>query len=409
MPINLTKCIIIALLAIPNALLAQQQYFVYKYNNEYGLTKLDGTTLIEGGFKSYSDQIEDYALFEDKNEKQVLIHLETGKKDVFDAFEGNSFFLENQYFANVKQQEKHFLWSQKTGERLAGPKALQNQSFQDVFMINKDYLYAISYESIYPQKPKAKPVRKAQGKTKVPPIEPLERLDPPKQVTYVYIFKNERNMPLLTKIEVDDDKLFGGKNPTSVFEFYNLKRKPKSDQGTENNYISLSAQREWNPELKPWHFYYDASFDVVCIPIEDSIRIMDGNFKVLKTIPRAEDLNEKDAVETFFRNQYPDDEVHLDHADFYPSVSMGGSARKPFWRAQKTHSDYEISYLKDDEYIPYLRVEAAEAKVTYNDYLFVKDSANNELMIQLDKATLQLPIPLKYKQQFKLEELTVQP
>lgn len=403
------KSIILALFVIPNALLAQQQFFVYKYNGLYGLTKLDGTTLIEGEFKSHDNRIKDYALFEDNNKKQILIHLETGKKDVFDEFEGNSFFLENQYFANVEQQKKHFLWSQKTGERLAGPKALQNLSFQDVYMINKDYLYAISYETIYPPTPKAKPAPKAQGKAKVPVIQPPERLSYPKQVTYVYIFKNERNMPLVNKIEVDEEKLFGGKNPNSVFDFYTLKKKPKNVKEEANSQDYIETQRTWNPEIKPWHFYYDASFDVASILLKDSIRIMDGNFKVLKTIKYTEDLNEKDAVELFFSNRYPEEEVRLSYADFSPAVGMGSSSRKAFWQIQKTDTNYEISYLKDDKYIPYLRVDAAEAKLTYDDNLIIKDSANNELLFQLDKTTLQLPIPLKYKQHFKLEELTAQP
>lgn len=406
MYLKITKIIAIALMTIPQLLLAQQQYFVFKYNKEYGLTKLDGTTLIEDGFISHNNQVNEYALFEDRNKKQILIHLETGRKDTFDKFEGNSLFLENQYFANVEQQGKHFLWSQKTGERLPVPKVLENQSFHNVYMINKDFLYAVTYEMVYP--PKAKPIKKTPSKTKVPAIQPPERLDPPKQITYVYIFKNERTMPVLSKIEVDQNKLFEGKDVTSMFNFYNMTKRPKNLKEDNSAQISILSQRTWNPEVRPWHFYYDSSFDVACIRVEDSIRVLDKNFKLLKTIAYTGRM-EKDDVANFLKSQYPNNEVSLSYADFSPSVSMGSLTRKSFWETQKKESKYEISYLKDDNYIPYLRIEAAEARVNYNDYLFIKDNANNELMVQLDKKTLQLPIPIKYKKQFKIEEQATTP
>lgn len=391
----------VIILILPSFLFSQQKYFIYKYNANFGLTSLDGTELIEGSFISHSDQIKDYALFKNKSEKQVLVHLETGKKDIFDEFDGNSIFLENQYFANVENQGQYFLWSQKTGEKLPVPKVLQKQAFQDVYMINKDFLYAISHELVYPPTPKTK--TKTAPKSKAPIIVPPEITKPPKNVTYVYIFKNERSMPVVAKIEVDDEKLFGNNSPNSLFDFYNLTKSPKDSKKDGSN-VYLAEQRSWNPELKPWHFYYDATFNIVCIDIVDNILIMDGNFKVIKTIARK-DRDERDAVKEYFETQYPTDEITLSYADFSPSVSMGGSTRKPFWQVQKKENRYEISYLKDDNYIPYLELEATEAKVGYNDNLYIKDTQNNELMLQLNKKTLALAVPSRYKQQFKIELL----
>ncbi|SKB53582.1 hypothetical protein SAMN05660841_01054 [Sphingobacterium nematocida] len=391
----------VILFILPSFLFSQQKYFIYKYNANFGLTSLDGTELIEGSFISHSDQIKDYALFKNKSEKQVLVHLETGKKDVFDEFDGNSIFLENQYFANVENQGQYFLWSQKTGEKLPVPKVLQKQAFQDVYMINKDYLYAVSQELVYPPAPK--PKAKTATKSKVPVISPPEISKPPKNVTYVYIFKNERSMPVVAKIEVDDEKLFGNNSPNSLFDFYNLTKSPKEGKTDDSN-VYLVEQRSWNPELKPWHFYYDATFNIACINILDNILIMDGNFKVLKTIARK-DRDERDAVKEYFESQYPDYDVKLSYADFSPSVSMGGSARKPFWMVQNKENQYEISYLKDDHYIPFVRLEASEAKMGYDDNLYLKDAQDNELMLQLNKKTLALPVPSAYKQQFKIQLL----
>lgn len=398
-----TRQILITILfTLPPLLFAQQKYFIYKYNANFGLTNLNGTEIIEGSFISHSDQIKDYALFKNKSEKQVLVHLETGKKDVFDEFDGNSIFLENQYFANVENQGQYFLWSQKTGEKLPVPKVLQKQAFQDVYMINKDFLYAISHELVYPPTPK--PKTKTATKSKAPIIRPPEIVSPPKNVTYVYIFKNERSMPVVTKIEVDDEKLFGSNRPNSLFDFYNLTKTSKDNKKDDDNQVYLSQQRSWNPELKPWHFYYDATFNIACINILDNILIMDGNFKVIKTIARK-DRDERDAVKEYFELQYPNDDVTLSYADFSPSVSMGGSPRKAFWQVQKKENQYEISYLKDDHYIPYIRLQATEAKMGYDDNLYMKDAQDNELMIQLNKKTLALAVPSTYKQQFKIELL----
>lgn len=398
------QTLVVLFVLLPHTIFAQHKYFVYKYNTHFGLTNVEGTELIEGKFTSHSDKITDYALFTAEDKKQVLINLETGKKDVFDEFEGNSIFLDNQYFANVENQGQHFLWSQKSGEKLPMPKALQKLSFQNVYMINKDFLYAISYEIVYPPIPKEKPVQKGKNTNKPPTITPPRKIEAPKQVTYTYIFKNERNMPLIAKIAVDDDKLFGGKQPTSVFTFYKLKKTPKSDKQGDEMQVFSASRSNWNSALKPWHFYYDAPFDVVCIPIEDSIRILDGNFNILKTIASA-DKYDRDIVEDYFKAQYPNDEVELGYADFSAPISMGGSAKKPFWQISNTESLFEVSYLQEDVYIPYLQLQAAEARIGYDNGLYLKDKDNNELMIQLSKKRDQLPVPLKYKKQFSIQEL----
>lgn len=401
-----THQILIAVIFIlPHIVFAQQKYFVFKYNNNFGMTNLDGTELIEGEFISYDDQIKDYAHFENQEGKQVLIHVMTGQKEVFDEFDGNSIFMGDQYFANVESNGKHFLWSQKTGERLSVPKILQQQSFQEVRMINKDFLYAVSYEWISPPTPKSK--TKAVTKTKISGIRPPEKIDPPappKQVTYVYIFKNERSMPLVTKIIVDDDKLFESNSPTLIFDFYNLEKIPKENTTTNNTVVYVAPGRQWNPELKPWHFYYNADFNIACINKEDSIHIMDGHFKTIKTIP-LKDRHSQDATKEYFQSEYPKDEISLSYADFSPSVSMPSSPKKPFWQIRKKENYYEIDYLKDEDYIPYLQLEASEAKIGYDNGLYIKDAQRNELMIKLNEETRLLAVPLKYKQQFKIIQL----
>ncbi|TDQ77167.1 hypothetical protein [Sphingobacterium yanglingense] len=399
---KLFQLLLVAFLTLPNYLCAQHNYFLFKYNKQYGLSNLDGTDVIEGNFTTHSDQIKNYALFGNKEKKEILIDLKTGKKEVFDRFDGNSIFLDSQYFANVERADKHFLWGQKTGEILPVPKALQGQVFQRVYMINKNFLYAVGQETVFPPQPKKKPVTRARtGTQPPPPIAPPERLDPPKQVTYVYVFKNERAMPLVTKIEVDEDRLFGSNTPTAVFDFYNLQ---KIDKEVTNDHVYLATERTWNPEIKPWHFYYDETFNIACTYNAGSFIVMDGNFKKITTIA-SEDRYDKDAIAAYFQSLYPDKEVRLDYAGFSPSVSMAGSARKPSWQVVQKDKIYEISYLKEDQYIPYLSAEAVEAKVWYDDKLYLKDENDNELTVELNRVTLQLPIPIKYKEQFKIQLL----
>ncbi|MFD2555672.1 hypothetical protein [Sphingobacterium tabacisoli] len=398
---KLFQLLLVAFLTLPNYLCAQHNYFLFKYNKQFGLTNLEGTNIIEGNFTTHNDQIKDYALFGNKEKKEFLINLKTGKKESFDYFDGNSIFVDSQYFANVEREGKNFLWGQKTGEILPVPKALQGQVFQRVYMINKDFLYAVGQETIFPPQPKKKAPTKARTGTKPPPIAPPEKLDPPRQVTYVYIFKNERAMPLITKIEVDQDKLFGSNTPTAIFDFYNLE---KIDKEKTNDMVYLATERSWNPELKPWHFYYDASFNIACTFSAGRLLVMDGNFKKITTMD-LEKYYDKDTIAAYFQSLNPDKEVRLNYAGFSPSVGMAGSARKPFWQVIQKDNTYEISYLNEDQYIPYLSAVAAEAKVWYDDKLYLKDENDNELTVELNRKTLQLPIPIKYKEQFKIQLL----
>lgn len=301
----------------------------------------------------------------------------------------------------MERADTHFLWGQKTGEILPVPQALQGQIFQSVYMINKDYLYAVGLETIFPPEPKKKPATQVRTGSKPPPIAPPERLALSKQVTYAYVFKNERTMPLLTKIEVDEDGIFGNNKPTTVFDFYNLEIIDKKVT-VDREYIV--RERTWNPEIKPWHFYYDETFNIVCSYNSGSFIVMDENFKKITTIA-SNDRNDKNTIEAYFQSLYPDKEVRLDYANFFPSVSMGSRARKPSWQLAQKDKTYEISYLKDDRYVSYLSIEAVEAKIGYDDRLYLKDEKNNELMVVLNSVTLELAIPNKYKEQFKIQYL----
>lgn len=71
-----------AVLTLPSYLCAQHNYFLFKYNEQYGLSNLDGANVIEGNFITHSDQIKNYALFGNKEKKEILIDLNTGKKGI---------------------------------------------------------------------------------------------------------------------------------------------------------------------------------------------------------------------------------------------------------------------------------------------------------------------------------------
>lgn len=89
---------------LPCLLYSQQKFFLYRYNDQYGLSDKTGTQVITGNFIRSNEYLDKQILFDTKDNKNVLVNLETGEQKIFDEFIANSLFLENQYFANVEDR-----------------------------------------------------------------------------------------------------------------------------------------------------------------------------------------------------------------------------------------------------------------------------------------------------------------
>ncbi len=386
---------------LPCLLFAQQKFFLYRYNDQYGLSDKTGTQVITGNFIRSNEYLDKQILFDTKDNKNVLVNLETGEQKIFDEFIANSLFLENQYFANVEDKGKSYLYSQKTGEKLEMPLAIRKQNFPRVYMLNKKFLYAIGSETIFPKTPEVKKPKTKAPASKVPAIIPEPKLEYPITLTYLYIFKNERSMPLVSKIKVDESYRYSGNEPNSIFSLYNLHKTPKNEPAKE---IEIDiVERKRTEGLVPWHFYYDESFDVAAVKNKDSLRVLDSNLKVLQTIA-IKDRSTKDILFNYLQSKYPNDDIGLSDADFYASPMMSSGNKAPYWKANKVDDHFELAFKEDDGYKTFARVEAQEAEFIRNT-LKIKDKKGNTLSFDMDWSSMAFPIPKQLKEQFKLTEI----
>ncbi len=386
---------------LPCLLFAQQKFFLYRYNDQYGLSDKTGTQVITGNFIRSSEDLENQILFDTKENKNVLVNLESGEQKTFDEFIANSIFLENQYYANVEDKGKFYLYSQKTGEKLEMPLAIRKQHLPRVFMLNKDYLYAIGSETIFPKTPEVKKPKSKASASKIPTIIPEPKLEYPISLTNLYIFKNERSMPLVSKIKVDENFRFSGNEPNSIFSLYNLHKTPKNEPAKEME-INI-VERKRTEGLVPWHFYYDESFDVAAVKDQDSLRVLDSNLKVLQTIA-IKDRSVEDILFNYLQSKYPNDDIGLSHADFFASPMMSSGNKAPYWKANKVGDHFELAFKEDDGYKTFARVEAQEAEFI-GDQLKLKDKKGNTLSFKIDWSSMAFPIPKQLKEQFKLSEI----
>mgnify|MGYP003574967602 CR=1 FL=1 len=386
---------------LPCLLFAQQKFFLYRYNDQYGLSDITGKQVITGNFIRSDEYLDKHILFDTKEQKNVLVNIETGEQKLFDEFIPNSIFLENQYFANVEDKGKYYLYSQKTGEKLEMPVAIRKQNFPRVFMLNKDYLYAIGSETIFPKTPEVKKPKSKASASKVPAIIPEPKLEYPITLSYLYIFKNERSMPLVSKIKLDEEYRTSVDNPTNFFKLFNLHKTPKNEpkKVTEINIV----ERKVTEGLVPWHFYYNETFDIAAIEVKDSIRVLDSNLKVLQTIA-IKDRSVEDILFNYLQAKYPNDEIGLSHADFFASPMMSSGNKAPYWKANKVDDHFELAFKEDDGYKTFARVEAQEAEFI-GDQLKLKDKKGNTLSFKMDWSSMAFPIPKQLKEQFKLSEI----
>lgn len=393
---------LILALFVSNSVWAQQKYYVYQYNKTYGLTDLSGSDLIEGDFTDVEDDFTDsnFVVFENKAEKYVLINLKTGKQELFDTFKPFSFYAEDEYFSFVEKNGKYYYRGRETEKIIPVPKELSNNYFSQIGMINKNYLLAISTEEV------KEPVKKSKTPVKKGVIPPPTLAPSYKEKTYVYLFKNQKSLPFIKKIEIDSDRRFSSSEANSLFTFFEVRKTPKTDKKGEVSYVTFQ-DRTYNPDLKPWHFAYESPFDIATLTVGKKLIICDSTFKVLKTVPKSEDNDASDLVKTYLTAAYPNDDINVSFGDFSPPVSMGGlgGTRKSFWDVKEKDGFSEISYLKDEQYVPYLKAKG-KAEIHSNNIIELTDEKENSLYIYLDRAHLNvLPIPQKHSTAFQITKL----
>lgn len=394
-----TLYLFIFLLAIVHHASGQQAFHVFKYNDYYGLVNNSGDKIIEGDFIEYEDynNVPNHALFETKAEKMVLINLQTGKQEIFDSYDPNCFYSEDEYFALAEKNKTYYYIGQKSGTILPIPKQLKNSYNPKLDLINKKYLCAIASETVY--KTPKKVVTKSNS-----PIKPVEPAPYPVEEKYVYIFQNKKSLPFIKKIKLED-KFYSSNSAKDIFEFYNVKHLPKKDSLEKTEMIIPTVSKSYNENLMPWHFYYDAEFNYASLAVGKDLLICDSLFKVIKIVP-LQDQTKRDAVEAYFKKTYPQDDILVDYAEFSAPVSVGmmGTRRKDFWTQSTTDGKTLLSYLKNDEYLPYMSTNSTILNLT-EEIITLQDNQGNKLTILSEYKKPMLHIPKKYIAQFDIKQL----
>ncbi|WP_177764759.1 hypothetical protein [Flavobacterium sp. I3-2] len=392
-PLIKFKFLFITALLLPILTIAQQKYFPYKYNENYGLTSEDGKETIEGNFIKYNDYnyIKGQAFFKDANKKDVLINLETGERQVFDELKPNVFYCEDEYFSIAKVGKENYFFGNKSGTKLKLPPFIKKENLDDLKMINHRFLYIVVKEKEVVKKKKT--TQSNSNFNKILKAEPE-----PKDVFYLYVLENKKTLTQINKVKITADWLDSFE---LNFHFYNYRKTPKQKDGevkTKETEI-IKIQENKTTDLLPWHFYYEEDFDIVSFNINDNLFIFDSDLKLLKTIKSVE--NERDSVEKYLTDKYPNDEVEIDNANFYP-IPMLGQVMKPFWNIRENVDYSTLTYYKNEKEIPFLNFKGTVDKYDQNELIFT-DINGNKLTVFMNLKNMNFIVPEKFKNQFGLE------
>jgi len=394
-PLIKFKFLFIIALLYPILTIAQQKYFPYKYNENYGLTSEYGKETIEGNFTKYNDynSIKGQALFEDVNNKAVLINLETGERQVFDELKPNVFYCEDEYFSIAKVGKENYFLGNKSGTKLKLPPFIKKENLDDLKMINHRFLYIVVKEKEVVKKSNKKSTKSNSNFNKIQKAEPE-----PKDVYYLYVLENKKTLKQINKVKITADWLEAFE---LNFSYYNYTKTPKqkNDEIKAKETEIIKIQENRITDLLPWHFYYKEDFEIATIKTNDNLFIFDSELKLLKTIKNPE--NKRESVEKYLTDKFPNDEIDFDFANFYPSPMIGGTV-EPYWYVQENDSYSTLSYYKNGKEIPFLKFIGTVDK-NYKYELLFTDINRNKLTVFMNLKNMTFNVPEKYKNQYRFE------
>jgi hypothetical protein len=353
------------LLLLPVFVFSQTNYYTFKYNEKFGIASDKGEITKEAIYDDLEEfnTIDNFSILKNGN-KTTVFNLINAESKEYDEYLPNEVFIENEYYALVKNNKTQFLLGQESGLIIN-----LKSKVLDIENIGVNYIIARI------ETPIAKPKKLKSGLLLPKPIDNL---------TYYQIYKNTKKFEYLKQITSIELPL--------IDDFYAVDKNP--------GIVKMIEPREF--KIKPWHHFLDNQFDYFTIKNKITFDLYNKDFILLQTIKFNElnyDSKVQSAIKLIEKNQ--NIQVYNTSLDFGPDVMDIGDPTPTFLKNIPENDLNILSYDHNGIY-DFLFKTTSKIEFLSKHEIRLIDKNGNKVELLIDEVTPNIDLPKKLIEQFEI-------
>ena len=368
------KKIFLLLLVFP--CLISAQYFPFKYNDLYGVVDKDGNEEVKPMFTYVRTEIKDVAVFTLEG-KYIYYNLIDGTQKEFDDFDMNEVYIKDEYFSLITKNKKQFLLGQISA------KVIPLKSIYTGFKnIGPNYILAKQVDG-------SDKLEKEDSEEESLSEIKMVRLTKQKRINY-FVFEHSVQLNFIAKLNkepIDDE------NDITVTT-YKIEDTEPIIKNHEFN----------NATINRWDHFKQEDFSILAFQNKQIVTLFNAKLKPFKIFTYTGDRREIESKVAEMSKEKIIDAT-------YPKSVMMIKEQDPDYKApvviSSSNSIYTLSYLKDGEYIAFLKTPS-EISIWDKEKLSFIDTEGNKIVVTVDYKEQKIYIPTSFLKQFEITLLELE-